>query len=41
MNMRRKKFFQKVKLDKALREGNWDYGHYFIGQELLGKKAVE
>ena len=30
-----------VKLDKALREGNWDYGHYFIGQELLGKKAVE
>jgi len=28
-----------VKVDKALREGNWDYGHYLVGQELFGKKA--
>ena len=28
-----------VKVDKALREGRWDYGHYFVGQELFGKKA--
>lgn len=28
-----------VKVDAALREGNWDYGHYLVGSELLGKKA--
>jgi D-3-phosphoglycerate dehydrogenase len=28
-----------VKVDKALREGNWDYGHYLVGQELFRKKA--
>jgi len=28
-----------VKIDKALREGNWDYGHYLVGRELFGKKA--
>ena len=28
-----------LKVDKALREGNWDYGHYLVGQELLGKKV--
>jgi len=28
-----------VKVDKALREGKWDYGHYLVGQELFGKKA--
>jgi len=28
-----------VKVDKALRENKWDYGHYLIGQELFEKKA--
>jgi len=28
-----------VKVDKALRENKWDYGHYLIGKELFGKKA--
>jgi D-3-phosphoglycerate dehydrogenase len=28
-----------LKVDKTLREGNWDYGHYLVGQELFGKKA--
>lgn len=28
-----------LKVDKALREGNWDYGHYLVGEELFGKKV--
>ena len=28
-----------LKVDKSLREGNWDYGHYLVGEELFGKKA--
>lgn len=28
-----------VKVDKALRENKWDYGHYLVGQELFEKKA--
>ena len=28
-----------LKVDKALRAGDWDYGHYLVGQELLGKKV--
>jgi len=27
-----------LKVDKTLREGNWDYGHYLVGEELFGKK---
>jgi len=28
-----------LKVDKALREDNWDYGHYLVGEELFGKKV--
>jgi len=28
-----------LKVDKTLREGNWDYGHYLVGEELFGKKV--
>ena len=28
-----------TKVDQALREGKWDYGHYLVGQELSGKKV--
>lgn len=28
-----------VKVDKALRENRWDYGHHLVGRELFGKKA--
>jgi len=28
-----------LKVDIALREGNWDYGHYLVGEELFGKKV--
>jgi D-3-phosphoglycerate dehydrogenase len=28
-----------LKVDKALRNGNWDYGHYLVGEELFGKKV--
>jgi len=28
-----------IKVDKALRDGDWNYGHYLVGQELFGKKA--
>lgn len=28
-----------LKVDKALRKGNWDYGHYLVGEELFGKKV--
>ena len=28
-----------LKVDKAFREGNWDYGHYLVGEELFGKKV--
>jgi len=28
-----------LKVDKTLREGDWDYGHYLVGEELFGKKA--
>jgi len=27
-----------LKVDKTLREGNWNYGHYLVGEELFGKK---
>ena len=28
-----------LKVDKTLRKGNWDYGHYLVGEELFGKKV--
>lgn len=28
-----------LKVDKTLRESDWDYGHYLVGQELFGKKV--
>jgi len=28
-----------LKVDKALRGSDWDYGHYLVAQELLGKKV--
>jgi D-3-phosphoglycerate dehydrogenase len=28
-----------LKVDKALREGNWNYGHYLVGEELFTKKV--
>jgi len=28
-----------LKVDKALRKGSWDYGHYLVGEELFNKKA--
>jgi D-3-phosphoglycerate dehydrogenase len=28
-----------LKVDKTLREGNWAYGHYLVGEELFGKKV--
>ena len=28
-----------LKVDKTFREGNWDYGHYLVGEELFGKKV--
>ena len=28
-----------LKVDKALRNGDWDYGHYLVGEELFGKKV--
>ena len=28
-----------LKVDKTLREGDWDYGHYLVGEELYNKKA--
>ena len=28
-----------IKVDKTFRDGNWDYGHYLVGEELFGKKV--
>ena len=28
-----------LKVDKTLRKGDWDYGHYLVGEELFGKKV--
>jgi len=28
-----------LNVDKALKKGSWDYGHYLVGEELLNKKA--
>ena len=28
-----------LRVDKTLRDGDWNYGHYLVGQELFGKKV--